>query len=263
MAGVWSSVEVGKSVNGYDLTDLTTKKSTSVRKVTSSVSGNSEIVSEGDTSLFKESKNKLAKDDFMNLLLAQLKYQDPLSPQENTEYVSQLAQFSSLENSQSMESAITSLSSDMKNFMTLQTINSASSVNAASTSLLGKSVRVGYSDVQWAGKSVKLDMQLNDGATSAIVAVKDAQGNYVSTEKISTSKDKPDVEYSWDGFKDDGSKASYGSYTVEILDSSKIKTVGTIYKDGEVSGLKYTSDGAKLIVDNGTYSLKDIISVNT
>jgi flagellar basal-body rod modification protein FlgD len=41
----------------------------------------------------------LDKQDFLKLLIAQIKNQDPLSPQDNTEYVAELAQFSSLEQS--------------------------------------------------------------------------------------------------------------------------------------------------------------------
>jgi len=39
----------------------------------------------------------LGKDAFLQLLVTQMKYQDPLDPQDNSEYLSQLAQFSALE----------------------------------------------------------------------------------------------------------------------------------------------------------------------
>lgn len=55
------------------------------------------------TSASKEKKNNnLDKDDFLNLLVAQMKYQDPLEPQKNTEYVSQLATFTQVEATENM-----------------------------------------------------------------------------------------------------------------------------------------------------------------
>ena len=52
----------------------------------------------------KASNSGLDKDAFLQLLVAQMKYQDPLEPTSNTEYISQLATFSELEEMQNMTS---------------------------------------------------------------------------------------------------------------------------------------------------------------
>ncbi len=54
----------------------------------------------------EKSGGNLDKDAFLQLLVAQMKYQDPLEPTSNTEYISQLATFSSLEEMQNMTSAM-------------------------------------------------------------------------------------------------------------------------------------------------------------
>ena len=62
------------------------------------------------TSSSKEkTNNNLDKDDFLNLLVAQMKYQDPLEPQSNTEYVSQLATFTQVEATENMAHTAESL----------------------------------------------------------------------------------------------------------------------------------------------------------
>lgn len=50
----------------------------------------------------KASKDGMDKDAFLQLLVAQMKYQDPLEPTSNTEYISQYAQFSQVEQMQNM-----------------------------------------------------------------------------------------------------------------------------------------------------------------
>ena len=57
------------------------------------------------TSVAATSANE-QKDQFLQLLVAQMKYQDPLEPTSNTEYISQYATFSSLEAMQNMESTL-------------------------------------------------------------------------------------------------------------------------------------------------------------
>ena len=59
-------------------------------------------------STYSESKNtvtSLGKDEFLNLLVTQMQYQDPLEPSSDTEYIAQLAQFSSLEQMQNLNDA--------------------------------------------------------------------------------------------------------------------------------------------------------------
>lgn len=56
------------------------------------------------TTTEKSANNELGKDAFLQLLVAQMKYQDPLNPSSNTEYISQLATFSQLEQMQNLGS---------------------------------------------------------------------------------------------------------------------------------------------------------------
>lgn len=69
-------------------------------------------ISETSQETEKERKtgSSLDKDDFLQLLVAQMKYQDPLEPETNTEYVAQLAQFSELEQMQNLNQTTTNTS---------------------------------------------------------------------------------------------------------------------------------------------------------
>ncbi len=81
-------------------------------------------------------KSKLDKDAFLGLLVAQMKYQDPLEPTSNTEFVSQYAQFTSLEQMQNMSSTLelSRASSLVGQIVSVNTLGS----NGQTTTIQGK-----------------------------------------------------------------------------------------------------------------------------
>ncbi|MFL1465928.1 flagellar hook assembly protein FlgD [Marinobacter sp. HN1S83] len=64
--------------------------------------------------------NELGKNEFMELMIAQLKNQNPLEPQDNGEFISQLAQFSSLEEMQGVSRSVDELGSQFRSTQALQ-----------------------------------------------------------------------------------------------------------------------------------------------
>ena len=83
------------------------------------------------------STGTLDKEAFLQLLVAQMKYQDPLEPTSNTEYVSQLAQFSSLEEMQNMSSTV-DLQRATSLVGQLVTVTSTDSTTGVETEVTGK-----------------------------------------------------------------------------------------------------------------------------
>jgi len=86
------------------------------------------------SSLTPEPSESLGKDAFMQLLVSQMRNQDPMSPTSNEDFVAQLAQFSSLEQMQELNGNILGLA-------VLQQSNALMSQLTDSAALIGKEVR--------------------------------------------------------------------------------------------------------------------------
>jgi flagellar basal-body rod modification protein FlgD len=67
-----------------------------------------------DTATTNKTSKELGKDAFLQLLTTQLAHQDPMQPQADTEFIAQLAQFSSLEQLQSMRTTLDSIASALQ-----------------------------------------------------------------------------------------------------------------------------------------------------
>ena len=119
-------------------------------------------------------KSELNKDAFLSLLVTQMQYQDPLSPMDNTEYLAQLAQYSSLEQMTNVASKLGDVYSLVEN------IDSSVLVGQLS-SMIGK-------NIQWHDGSNNFyegkvsGVSVTDGQTSVIATVKAADGSEMQTK---------------------------------------------------------------------------------
>ena len=85
----------------------------------------------------RQTSNQLGKDDFLKLLITQLSNQDPTNPMEDTQFIAQMAQFSSLEQMTNMSSSFEKMASFLN------------ATEAANT--VGKTVELNVGDVTTSG----------------------------------------------------------------------------------------------------------------
>lgn len=78
----------------------------------------------------RKTSQSLGKDDFLKLLITQLSNQDPTSPMEDTEFIAQMAQFSSLEQMSNMNSNFEKMSSMLTSNQAINTIGRTVTIDA-------------------------------------------------------------------------------------------------------------------------------------
>ncbi|MCQ2572395.1 MAG: flagellar hook assembly protein FlgD [Treponema sp.] len=79
----------------------------------------------------------LGKDDFLKLLITQLQNQDPTSPMEDTQFISQMAQFSSLEQMTNMSTSFSKLAAMMNSQEAYSTLGKTVEINAGEATISG------------------------------------------------------------------------------------------------------------------------------
>ena len=81
--------------------------------------------------------NQLGKDDFLKLLITQLSNQNPTNPMENTEFIAQMAQFSSLEQMTNMNESFGRMASMINSSQAATTIGKTVEIDAGDTTTRG------------------------------------------------------------------------------------------------------------------------------
>lgn len=182
-----------------------------------------------------EPKVEASKEDqFMQLLIAQLKNQDPLEPQENGEFLSQLAQFETAAGTEKLQNSFDNFSTNMQSASALQ-----------ASSLVGRSVFApgGIAQLE-AGQNVAGQVDLGSSTTNLMIEITDAAGQFVKTIPMGTQA-AGEVNFTWDGTDQDGNYLPPGGYQVtaaadvgseqiaqEVLVSAKVDSV-TIGQGGQ------------------------------
>lgn len=198
----------------------------------------------------------LGKDDFLRLLVMQLRFQDPMNPLKGTEFAAQLAQFSSVEQ---LSNINTKLSESLQNNTLLaQSIN-----NALSATLVGKEVRATMDTFSYNGTSpVKFGYTLSASAESIVVKVRDSAGNVVKTFR-QTDTSKGDTSIEWDGKDDHGKQVKSGTYTFTVeAEDAKGQTISvSSFIIGVVQSVRFKPEGSVFLVDGIEVPIARILEI--
>jgi flagellar basal-body rod modification protein FlgD len=198
--------------------------------------------------------SSLDKDAFLELLVAQLRNQNPLEPMSNTEFVAQLAQFSSVEQ-------LTALN-DGVGMLQMQQMGIA---NTQAASLIGQEVEVRSDtlDVASGDTSVSAGFKLSGDAATVSVNIRDASGAIVRTVDLGPNA-AGTVPFTWDLKNNQGVTVPPGSYTMEVAaaDEAGGSVSWEAHVRGIVSGVSYESGYPELMIDGSIKAaLGDVIGV--
>ena len=195
-------------------------------------------VTGADSSAAVKAKKDLGKDDFLKLLVTQLKHQDPMNPMESQEFSAQLAQFSSLEQLFGMN----------KTLMDIQKSLSANE-NENILDYIGKVVKTSDNKVFITGGIIDSSVYSLNSSADVNISVYDALGSEIRS--ISAGLKSPgEHSIGWDGRDNRGNMVSDGVYTIKInaADQTGASVSADVYHTGEVTGVTHQNSIPYLMV---------------
>lgn len=215
---------------------------------TSSALASSSSTSSASSGVSTSSASDL-QNEFLTLLVAQMKNQDPTNPMDNSQLTSQLAQISTLNGIEQLNTTLGSISGQIDNSQQLQ-----------SASLIGRGVMVpGTTILSGSGTTTPFGVDLGQAATSATATITDSTGKVVKTVELGALSAGVHT-FTWDGTSTDGTAAGDGSYQVSISAvNGTTQLVAQPLDYALVTGVTSNSSGSLLDLGTaGTTTLSEV-----
>jgi flagellar basal-body rod modification protein FlgD len=195
---------------------------------------------------------ELGRDDFLNLLVTQLQYQDPLNPMDSTDFTAQLAQFSSLEQLSNMNTKMDELTRVQGAF-----------ANAQAVGYIGRDVLATGNQVALReGQTSALAVELASPAANVYFSIYDGNGAFVDTFEAGAMGAGRQV-VAWDGIDPNGNALPAGVYRFEVnaVGSEGSPLPAQPLSSGRVEGVTFRDGSAYLMMERREIRLEDVIEV--
>ena len=151
----------------------------------------------------EDTRKELGQEDFLKLMTTQLQNQDPMKPMENGDFLSQIAQFSTVTGIGDLQKSFESLSESLVSNQALQ-----------AATLVGRKVLAPTGTAALAqGGSIQGSVELPSASSSVVVNIYDGAGQVIRRLDLGSQAAGP-VSFQWDGLMDDGQYAPPGNYLV-------------------------------------------------
>ena len=193
----------------------------------------------------KTAKKGIGQEEFLKLMTTQLQNQDPFKPMESGDFLTQIAQFSTVEGIGELNKGFSQLSQSLVSNQALQ-----------ATSLVGRQVLAptGVAALSQGG-TIRGNVELPSASGDVVVNVYDKAGQVVRRLELGAQSSGP-VAFKWDGLKNDGTFAAPGSYFVsaEASIDGKYESVETLLVS-EVRSVTLSNSGGLLLDLDGVGAL--------
>jgi flagellar basal-body rod modification protein FlgD len=215
-----------------------------------SATNGSEAASEG------KGNAEMGREEFLQLLMTQMKHQDPMNPMKGQEFATHLAQFSSVEQLININETLETQGNSSEQL-------ADSLKNSTAAGLIGKTVRAHGDTLALTGQDeMEIPFTLDRGAENVKVLISDAAGNPVRTLEFD-QMNSGDQAISWNTRDAEGTPLPDGTYQVSVAasDANGDPVDAQTFLQGAVERVRFGEDDIELLVNGKRVPLSQIESV--